>query len=89
MHGAHLKYKKLGELMRTGREKQGMTLEAAASMIGMTNGHYLWRCESAVSNFPLANIARAADLYGLEPQNILDAIMADYQKGMRKALGLK
>jgi transcriptional regulator with XRE-family HTH domain len=73
---------KLGALLRRGREKAGMTLESAATMIGMTNISYLSRCELGSSNFPGTKLKRAIKVYGLDPKAVVDTAVEDYEIGM-------
>lgn len=89
MRGAKIQYTSLGNLLKDAREKMGMSLESASSVIGLTNQFYLWRCENGRSNFPLLKLKRAAELYQIKPEQVLRATIDDYTKGMAKALGVK
>lgn len=86
MKGAQIKYKGLGKLLREGREHLGVSVESASMMIGITNGSYLARCERGESNFPLAKLRRACDLYKLKSSDVIDRILEDYRKGMLETL---
>ncbi len=86
MRGAEVKYFELGKLMREGRERAGLNLSSAASMLGLINDSYLSRCELGTCNFPLKKIARASELYGIPHHVVIDKIMDDYKAGMQKAL---
>lgn len=86
MKGAHVRYPRLGALLREGREGQGLTLESAAAMIGMANVSYLSRCELGSSNFPGTKLKRAMKVYGISAKDVVDVVVEDYEAGMKKWL---
>jgi transcriptional regulator with XRE-family HTH domain len=85
----HVEYKSLSALLREGRESAGLSVESAATMIGLTNASYLARCERGDSNFPASRLKRAVKIYALKPESVLEAIVSDYRKGILKWLGGK
>lgn len=90
MRGAKVLYKKLGRLLREGRERQKMSLKDAALVLGLTNEHYLWRCEDARwANFPAAKLRRALDLYKIPPADAVAAMSEDFRAGMLAFLKAK
>lgn len=89
MRGMHVEYRSLSALLREGRERAGLSVESAATMIGLTNASYLARCERGDSNFPASRLKRAVKVYALKPEAVLDALVSDYKKGIVEWLGAK
>lgn len=89
MRGAKIKYETLGALLRKSREAAGLTLDAAAMMIGVTSGSYLASCELGRCNFPFSKLRRAASLYNLTADQVVERASEDYQKSLLASMKKK
>lgn len=90
MKGCACVYPRLGRLLKQGRERQGLSLKEGALMLGLTNDHYLWRCEDGRwANFPASRLKRALELYQIPVSEAVFAISEDYKESMLRFLGGK
>lgn len=78
MKGVHVEYKRLGALLREGRERKRMTIGVAAMAIGLTNGSYLARCERGSSNFPAGKLKEALKIYRIPAATAVTAASEDF-----------
>jgi len=55
--------KEFGDAIRDARERQGLTLEQMAAMLGVSHA-YIWRIEQGFENPTFATCTRLADILG-------------------------
>ena len=84
MRGLSIKYTKLSLLLHKARIEAGMTLDSAAMLIGIYSATYLSQCEMGKTGFPLKKLKRAAEVYGMSPEEISKAIADDYALALNK-----
>lgn len=60
----------LGSAVRTRREKQGLSQEKLALMVGSSKSH-IWRIETGRVGVGLDDLARIADALGTEVRNLI------------------
>lgn len=86
MRGAAVRYIELGRLLKEGRERKGLSLNVATSLLGLTDACYLSRCEHGTNNFPAAKLKRALTLYKIPVSDAIEKAVEDYRVGLRRML---
>ena len=89
MTGAGIRYRKLGELMKSARLRAGLTAEEAAMMLGLSSPNCLYNAEAGDTNFPARKLKRAVQVYSISRRAIIEAIVDDDVAGLSKFLGGK
>ena len=80
--------KQLGEILKTLREKAGLTQSDAASALGYTTPQFLSNWERGISEPPIKTIPKLARLYNTDASYLFgcvrDAKIADMREKLNK-----
>lgn len=87
MKGLDHKHEHLGSLMRSLREKKGLSLESAASILGYHDRKHMSLAECGRIGFTARKLARAIKLYGVKPESIIKAAVKDFEESLTCAIG--
>lgn len=77
----------VGELMAKARAKSGLTQRAVSKQLGYGSAQFVSNLERGISLMPLRKMSKIIQIYGLNPNAVVSAIMVTKEKEIRKGLG--
>ena len=75
---------KLAKLIKTHREKKGLSQTELGRALGFKGGQYISNIERGNSDFPIIKIKKCAEILDIDPKELLDIVVKDRVKGVYK-----
>jgi transcriptional regulator with XRE-family HTH domain len=85
--GVRLENKRLGALLRSAREEEGLSLAAAAQILGYHDRAHMHLAESGKIGFTAKKLERAIRLYGMKIADVIEASASDYKEALGNFFG--
>jgi transcriptional regulator with XRE-family HTH domain len=80
----------LGVYLKKKRESAGLTQEEVGRALGYASGHqYVSNWERGTSPPPMAKLYELASLYKIAPEELIEVILDEQEKLLRKMLKVK